>query len=174
MKLTTERLELRFFNIDDAQDVARICNNINIYNNTLFLPYPYTYEDAVSWIEYLDESFDLDRFFTFAITDKKTGDLYGCIGIIMSQVHKHAEIGYWLGEDYWNRGIMSEALESVIEHLFKERKLHRIYASHFKFNPASGRVMEKVGMSLEGVSKGHILKNGVYLDLVNYSIINDK
>ncbi len=171
-EIHTERLILRPFRLDDSQEVANLCNNKKIYDMTLNLPYPYTYEDGYEWIKYLYTSFDLDRSVNFAITDKEDRTLYGCVGAIISQVHKRAEIGYWLGEDYWNQGIMTEAVIYLIDFLFTKRNLHKVYGEHFVENEGSRKVMEKAGMVREGTFRDHILKNGSYKDLVINSIIN--
>lgn len=170
MKIETNRLILRYFDIDDAKDISRICNNYNIYKTTINLPFPYTYEDAVSWIEFLKEN--ITRIPTFAIVEKNTDTLIGCVGCEISQVHNRGEVGYWLDEEYWNKGYMTEALLHFINYLFKERKIHKVHAEHFKDNIASGQVMEKVGMTYEGTFKDHYLKNGEYKDIEIKSLIN--
>jgi len=109
---------------------------------------------------------------TFAITDKNSGTLYGAIGITNHKPHKNGEIGYWIGEEYWGRGYGTEAARAVIEFVFKEKNYHRVYARHFKSNPASGKIMKKCGMVYEGTLKDHSYKNGSFEDVVIYGMIN--
>lgn len=170
--ITTDRLILRMFSLMDAARVAQLCNNEKISVRTLNLPYPYTAENAETWIKWHKASFDEDKRYEFAVTDKLTGELYGCVGLGNDQRFHHGEIGYWFGEEYWGRGYATEAARAVIEFAFTVKHYHRVYAHHFAFNPASGRVMQKAGMTWEGVLKEHVLKNGQYVDLVCYGIVN--
>lgn len=172
--LETERFRLRFFSINDAKTVAKLCNNVKIYNNTLTLPQPYGLSDALEWIEYLKVAFDPDRSITFAITNKETNEVLGSIGIELSQIHKRAEIGYWLGEDYWNQGIMTECVKRVIEYIFEERNYNKVTAQHFTFNIGSGKVMIKAGMTYEGCLREHIKKGDSYYDLACYGLLKSE
>lgn len=171
--ISTKNLRLRPFTLKDAIDVLNLCNNLKLYENTLNLPYPYTLEDAKEWINYLIEYSDVNRMITLAIEDKSTLTLYGCIGASISKIHKNAEIGYWLGERYWGKGIMTEVLTEFIKFLFENMNLNRIYGGHFLHNPASGKVMEKSGMKKEGISRQVVLKNGKFYDIVNYAILKE-
>ena len=76
-RISTERLVLRLFQKSDAEAVTKLCNNYNIYKNTLYLPYPYTLEDALTWIDHHLDHFNADKSYEFAITDKETGRVYG-------------------------------------------------------------------------------------------------
>ncbi len=75
--ITTKRLVLRLFQKSDAAEVTKLCNNYNIYKNTLYLPYPYSMEDALLWIDHHLDNFNADKLYKFAITDKERGELYG-------------------------------------------------------------------------------------------------
>ncbi len=81
-------------------------------------------------------------------------------------------MAYWIGEPYWGKGYGTEALRAMIDFAFIEKNLHRVYARYFKSNPASGRVMEKAGMTKEGVLKDHVYKEGAFEDLVYYGMVN--
>ncbi len=171
--ITTDRLLLRLFNESDANEVRRLCNNFNLHKSTLNLPYPYSLECALSWIEEHEQNFDLDRMYEFAITDKHSGQLFGAIGISSKEIDRNGEIAYWVGEEYWGKGYGTEAAKAVIEFVFKEKNYHRVYARHFKSNPASGEIMKKCGMVYEGTLKDHIYKNDGFEDLVLYGMINE-
>lgn len=170
--IETERLLLRPFTQDDAENVAALCNNFNVYKSVLSLPYPYTVECALSWIARHEENFDGERMFEFAIADKHTGALYGCIGLSNVKAHKHGEMGYWIGEEYWGNGYATEAAKALIRFAFEAKGYHRVHACHFASNPASGKVMEKAGMTCEGMQKQHVFKLDTYQDIVLYGIVN--
>ncbi|RLQ94652.1 GNAT family N-acetyltransferase [Falsibacillus albus] len=170
--IETDRLLLRPFNDSDAENVTDMCNNYNIYKSTLHLPYPYPLECALSWIATHEENFEADRKYEFAITNKESGQLYGAIAASHQKQHKHGEIAYWIGEEYWGNDFGTEAAKAMIEFVFSEKDFHRVYARYFKSNPASGRIMEKCGMIYEGTLKDHIYKNGVFEDLVLYGMVN--
>ncbi len=169
--IETQRLLLRLFNKTDAEKVTKMCNNYNVYKSTLSLPHPYPIECAISWIDSHEENFDTDKSFAFAITDKVSGELYGCISISNNQTSKNGEIGYWIGEEYWGRGIATEAVQSIIKFAFDIKGYHRVYARHYASNPASGKVMIKAGMEYEGTQKEHIYKLDVYEDVVLYGVV---
>lgn len=170
--ITTQRLLLRLFQTSDASEVTKLCDNYNIYKNTLYLPYPYSIEDALSWIENHLDNFNNNRSYEFAITDKNTGNLYGAISLSNNQKFNNGEIGYWIGEEFWGNGYATEAGEAILEFAFSEKQYHKVYARHFKSNSASGRVIQKIGMSQEGVLREHVMKENQYKDLVYYGVIN--
>jgi [ribosomal protein S5]-alanine N-acetyltransferase len=172
--ITTERLILRLFSKADAENVSNLCNNYNLYKSTLHLPYPYTIEHALTWIGAHRSNFDNDKQFEFAITDKTTGELYGCIGLSHNTTHRNGEIGYWLGEQFWRNGYATEAAKAMIEFAFDEKGYHKVYAKHFASNPASGRVMQKCGMKYEGELVDQIYKNNVFINMIQYGIINPR
>lgn len=89
----------------------------------------------------------------------------------INQRHRRAEMGYWLGVPYWNRGYMTEAGRAMLAYGFGELELHRIHARHFTRNPASGRVLRKLGMTYEGTQREHVQKGEGFEDLANYGIL---
>lgn len=112
--------------------------------------------------------------FELAIVHKENGDVIGaiCIGI-HNQFH-HGELSYWIGKEYKNKGYCTEAAKGIVNYAFKQLKLNRIFARHLGNNPASGKVMEKLGMKYEGTLRQHVLKNGEYDDLVYYGLLKDE
>lgn len=170
--ITTERLILRPFEISEAQRICELCNNYNIYKNTLTLPYPYPIESALSWIPTHEENFRNDKLYDFAVTNKLTGELFGAIGLSNNQKHKNGEIAYWIGEEYWGNGYATEAVRAVINFAFSEKGYHKVWGRFFATNPSSGKVMEKVGMIKEGVQAEQVIKEDNYQDLIYYGIIN--
>ncbi|MFC8573502.1 GNAT family N-acetyltransferase, partial [Heyndrickxia sporothermodurans] len=125
----------------------------NIYKNTLHLPYPYRLNDALSWIERHHENFMTDKNYDFAVTDKETGELFGAIALSNNKRFNHGEIAYWIGEHYWGNSYATEAAQSMLQFAFEEKKLHKVFARYFSSNPASGKVMDKIGMKKEGMLK---------------------
>lgn len=174
LSLETDRLLLRKFKLSDAEMVTDLCNNYQIFINTLSLPYPYTKECAKTWIQGHEDNFKADKLYEFAVCNKSTGDLYGSIALSNNKKHKNGELAYMIGEPYWNEGYGTEAAEAIIKWAFEHMAYHKIYARYFVTNPASGRIMEKIGMEKEGILKEHVMKEGQYMDLVYYGIINPK
>ncbi|UHA73386.1 GNAT family N-acetyltransferase [Paenibacillus sp. 481] len=170
--ITTDRLMLRPFECSDAQRVYEFCNNYNIYKSTLTLPYPYPLECALSWIQTHEDHFNDNKLYEFAISDKRTNELYGAIALSNNQIHKNGELAYWIGEEYWGKGYATEGAKAIIEFAFVEKHYHKVYARYFASNPGSGRVMQKVGMVREGVLLQHVYKEDKFEDLIYYGIVN--
>ncbi len=169
--IETERLRLRRFNQADAPEVQRLAGDRLIAATTLNIPHPYEDGMAESWIETHLKEIDAGKLSNFAITLKDDGQLIGAIGLHINPRFNRAELGYWVGVPYWNKGYCTEAARAVVKHGFEDLKLHRIFAHHIVGNDASGRVMEKVGMSFEGHLKEHVCKDGQFLDLKLYAIL---
>lgn len=172
MTIKTDRLILRPFTFEDAKAVASLCHNKKLTEMTLSLPYPYTEEMAINWINQHAKWRDSKERFEWAITVKDTKELIGAIGLSHHLVFHHGELGYWIGEPYWNQGYASEAAVAIIKWAFTKMKFHRIFARHFQFNQASKRVMEKAGLVFEGRQIDHVFKDGKYHTLEVCSIIN--
>jgi [ribosomal protein S5]-alanine N-acetyltransferase len=113
--------------------------------------------------------------YVLAITLKPDDDLIGIIGLHPHKEpqHRKAELGYWLGIPYWNGGYITEAARCMLELGFRSLGLNRIYASHFIDNPASGRVMQKLGMTYEGTLRQHWYRGDHYRDTAYYGILRE-
>lgn len=162
---------LRKLNPSDKYDIARLADNKNVWNNlTDLMPNPYSVEDAVSFIKLATNS-ELNSIFGI----EYDSDLCGIIGLHrQTDVYRlSAEIGYWLGEPYWNKGIASSAIRLTVVYGFQTLGLERIYAAVYDFNKASQKVLEKAGFTFEGRSRKSVIKNGILLDDLRYSIIRD-
>lgn len=116
--IETSRLFLRLFNDTDAPEVAKLCNNYNLHKNTLYLPFPYSIDDALSWIKNHLDNFNNDQCFEFAITDKISGKLYGAIALSNHQKFNNGELASWVGEEYWGNGYATEAAQAILEFAF--------------------------------------------------------
>ncbi|MFL5638558.1 MAG: GNAT family N-acetyltransferase [Gemmatimonadaceae bacterium] len=169
--LTTERLILRPFVDHDAFDVERLAGMREIADTTLNIPHPYPHGGAAEWIRIQAPAWTDGTSATFAIVGKKTGALVGAMSLMIKREHRRAELGYWIALDCWNRGYATEAAERTIDFGFETLGLHRIEARHFVRNPASGRVMLKLGMQQEGVERDWAIKWNRFETLAVYSIL---
>jgi ribosomal-protein-alanine N-acetyltransferase len=172
--LQTERLTLRGLLLSDAAVVTRLAGDRKIAYNTLLIPHPYEQEVAERWIVERQVEFQKGSALTFAVILTKSREWCGAIGLGINRLHSHAELGYWIGVPFWNRGYCSEAASAVVDYGFEVLRLNRIWAAFFSRNHASGRVLEKVGMTHEGCLRGHILKWGEYLDVEQYGILRSE
>ena len=172
--LETERLILRPFVLSDAPEVQRLAGERDIASTTLNIPHPYEDGTAELWIGTHEASFEAGRIVTFAIVDRGTNALLGAIGLTINAEHDRAEMGYWLGKPYWGNGYCTEAAAAVLRFAFEELGLNRVYACHLTRNPASGRVMQKIGMRHEGRLRQHVKKWGQGEDLETYGVLREE
>lgn len=169
--LTTERLALRPFTAADAPAVQRLAGAREVADTTLNVPHPYEDGMAEAWIAERAEVYVRGEGVSFAITSREDGALVGAIGLRLSGRFPRGELGYWIGVPYWNHGYATEAARALIGFGFGTLGLHRIHAAHFSRNPASGRVMEKVGMRSEGTLREHLRRWDRFEDVVVYGIL---
>jgi ribosomal-protein-alanine N-acetyltransferase len=172
-RLETERLTLRPFELADAQEVQRLAGDRAIADTTLNIPHPYIDGEAEKWISTHRPKFESGEFATFAIVLRGSEALIGAISLHLSRRFDRAELGYWIGTPYWNEGYCTEAGQAVLGYGFKELGLNRIHAHYLKRNAASGRVMQKLGMSQEGILRQHVKKWDRYEDIVVYAILRE-
>lgn len=153
---------IRQWKNEDLQELVSQANNINVWNNLRnYFPHPYTEEHGKAWLEKV-----VDALPAINMAIEADGKLAGGIGLILNgDVYiKSAEIGYWLGEQYWGKGIATEAVRQMTEYAFYYFDLVRLYAEVFETNKASMRVLEKNGYYLEGVRRKAVFKNNVLMD----------
>ena len=166
MIIKTKRLVIRSWEPEDVEELVKIANNPKISKNLVdSFPNPYTVKCAKDWIRI---NKGRKRQTHFAITiDKK---IVGGIGFSLDKDNKYyATGGYWLGEDYWGKGIATESLIAVTDYAFKRFELHRMESRVFTWNPQSAHVLEKAGYKLEGTLRKSILKSGKFVDEWVYS-----
>ena len=170
--LNTPRLILRPFTLADAPELQRLANAPEIAATTLHIPHPYPQGMAEIWIKQHPEMFETGQGAVFAIVLRRKATLVGCVGLGCDPENQNAELGYWIGVPYWNRGYATEAARMVLAFGFAAFGLHRIKSSYFGSNPASGRVMEKIGMRYEGLRREQLFKEGRgFEDVVEYGIL---
>jgi len=170
-ELKTERLILRPFRPDDAPIVQKLAGDKAIADTTLNIPHPYEDGVAESWIAAHADNFEQGKIVTFAITVREEKLLVGSIALAINKRFERAEMGYWIGKPYWNKGYCTEAAKALLKYGFEELKLNRIFAHYLVRNQSSGRVMEKMGMKYEGTFRGHIKRWNDYEDLNLYAIL---
>ena len=154
-------IELRGFVDSDIDQIAIYANNINVSRYMASrMPYPYTKEDAIWWVE----TGNKEQGLNYAI------DLGGkCVGVVgvrfgEFELQYSAEIGYWIAEDHWGKGIGTEAVSKMTDYVFTEIKTVRLSAPVYSLNLASMRVLEKCGYTLEAVHQKAVFKNDQFMD----------
>jgi RimJ/RimL family protein N-acetyltransferase len=163
--LETNRLILRPFNLNDAKTAQTLAGDKQIAATTLTIPHPYEDGMAEYWINTHIVMYNEGKSVIYAITLKETDELVGAISLANIVENHQAELGYWVGVPYWNKGYCTEAGKTLLRYGFVDRGLNRVHARYLSRNPSSGRVLEKLGMVHEGTRKQHILKWGEYEDL---------
>lgn len=168
--LHTKRLLLRPFEHDDAAAVQQLAGDKAIADTTQNIPHPYEDGMAESWIAGHDERLR-EEHLAYALALRESNALVGTMGLRIDAASRQAELGYWVGVPYWNKGYATEAAERLIEYGFEDLALNRIAARHFTRNPASGRVMQKAGLVHEGTARQGALKGERFEDLELYAIL---
>ncbi len=162
------QVSMRPWNVEDLNILVRYADNPNIacwLTNTF--PNPYTRDDGIRFLQNVT-AFDPPRVLAICLD----GIPVGSIGIFPQQdiFSKNAELGYWLAEPYWGKGIMTEAIRQMCDYGFRKFNIDRIYARPFGSNLPSQKVLEKTGFKLEGRFEGTIVKNGVVHDELVYGL----
>lgn len=163
------KVQIRKWELADAKDLAAVLSNKNILDNLRDgLPYPYTKKDGQDYISAM-LNVDENNTFAFAVTaDKK---VIGSISAFrQDNIHRQtAELGYYIAEEYWRKGIMTEAVKQLCNYVFTHTDIIRIYAEPFAYNIGSCRVLEKAGFQYEGTLRSNAIKNGKVFDMKIYS-----
>jgi ribosomal-protein-alanine N-acetyltransferase len=169
MELNGNGFKLRGWKEEDAAALQRHANNTNI-SDFLFdrFPSPYTLGEAVKWI-----LIKLNQSPVVNFVIDVNGNLAGVVGIDLRDdiYRKSPLLGYWLREDYWGKGIMTEAVKLVTAYAFANLDIVRIQAGVLSNNPRSMRVLEKAGYTKEGILKNNIIKKGMVLDEHIYGFV---
>ena len=166
--------KIRKWKLTDAKNIAVALSNKKIQDNLRDgLPYPYTEQDGIDFISSM-LSANEDETFAFAITlDDKA---IGSIAVFRQQnIHRQtAEMGYYIAQEYWGKGIMTDAVKQICEYVFKNSDILRIYAEPFAYNTGSCRVLEKAGFQYEGTLRNNAVKNGKVIDMKMYSLLREE
>ena len=170
MVLQGTNFELRRWQLEDQESLVQNANNIKIWENLRdVFPHPYTMDEAEMWVSHCSK---MEPLTEFAIAVDGWG--VGGIGVIPGEdIYTHsAEIGYWLGESYWGRGIVSEAVQLIVKYAFSHLGYHRLNTGVMAHNSASRRILEKAGFNFEGTAYKAIFKNGKFIDEHRFAILN--
>lgn len=162
---------IRSYKMTDAESIAEHANNYNIYKNLKDrFPYPYILKDAEDWIEFC---LNQEPLTNFAIANDK--EAIGTIGAeFKNDVYRcGVEIGYWVAEKFWGKGIATSAVKAFAKYLFENYDIERVAAGVFSSNHASAQVLKKAGFKLEGTLRKAVLKEERILDLNIYSILKE-
>ncbi|MEG4196942.1 GNAT family protein [Microcoleus sp. Pol12A5] len=172
--IETERLLLRKITLNDASDMFEYACNPEVSKYTMWSTHT-SIEDTKYFLKSITKMYKRRELVDWGIVHKADKKFIGTCGFVeWSMTHSRAEIGYALSRNYWGEGYMSEAVNAVIEFGFREMLLNRILARCEVSNIASARVMEKVGMQLEGILRQHIFVKDRYWDLKLYSILREE
>ena len=169
IQLKLSKSTLRPFVVGDAESIAYHGNNVAIYNNMRDrFPHPYTLEDANNWI-----AKNLEPSNNIILAIEVDGTAIGSIAILPQEDISRltAEIGYWVGEEHWGKGIATEAVTAIVDYAFENTDLVRIYGIVFHPNKASAAVLENAGFRFEGTQRNAIYKNGEILDALVYAVV---
>ncbi|HBA69794.1 MAG TPA: GNAT family N-acetyltransferase [Lachnospiraceae bacterium] len=168
------KCKIRKWELKDAGNLALALSNPKIQDNLRDgLPYPYTEQDG---IEYISSMLSADKNKTFAFAVTADGKVIGSIGVFRQEnIHRQtAELGYYIAEEYWGKGIATEAVRQTCKYVFDKSDIIRIYAEPFAYNEASCRVLEKAGFQYEGTLRSNAVKNGKVIDMKMYSLLKKK
>jgi RimJ/RimL family protein N-acetyltransferase len=172
--MRTRRLILDAPVAEDAPELQRLAGAREIADTTLAIPHPYELDHAVAWIEQQRKEVERGRAISFAVR-LPDRTLIGSVGLRdIDPEHLQAELGFWIGREWWGRGYAREAATAVIRYGFERLALNRIYAHHMTRNPAAGRVLQASGMHREGLLRQRVRKWGVFEDVVVYAVLRDE
>lgn len=169
MELKLNSCTVRKYRVGDEASLVHSANNRKLWRNLRDrFPYPYTMNDAIWWVQTASAAYPTTDF--AIVVD---GLAVGGVGLVLKDdVYRGtAEIGYWLGEEYWGRGIVTEVVQTMTAYAFEVFHLHRIYAEVFEWNPASMRVLEKCGYQCEGRLRKSVTKDGQTIDAFLYAVV---
>jgi [ribosomal protein S5]-alanine N-acetyltransferase len=173
--LKTKRLLLRPLTRRDAAALHRLAGKREIADTTISVPHPYSLRLARQWITDTADLYAKGKVAVFAITPKPDGMLSGTIGLRdIDTDHSLAEMGFWVAVESWGQGYATEAARAVLSFGFEQLGLNRIYAHHMVRNPASGRVLARIGMMREGLLRQRVRKWGIFEDVVPMAILRDE
>ena len=172
MLIKCDNCILRKWKDSDLESLVKNANNPNVASTLRdAFPYPYTDEDGKEWIEFAE---DEEWGYNFAITINNKA--VGGIGLIVGKdiERKSSEVGYWIGEDHWGKGIVSSALEGIVKFAFNELDLERVFAVPLEHNTASRKVLEKNNFVLEGILRSSVVKSGKIHNQALYAKIRER
>ena len=172
MKIETDDFILRNWKNEDAERLALIANNKKLYDNlTDAFPYPYYLKDAEAYITFAQKEENLSTLFAIEIN----GLVNGSMGAFVNKdiYRKNMNIGYYLAEEFWGKGIMPKVIKAFVKYLFENFDINRVYAEPFTRNIGSRRALEKAGFKLEAELSNNVIKDGVIEGSCIYSVLRE-
>jgi RimJ/RimL family protein N-acetyltransferase len=167
LRLTTPRLALSPLALGDAAVVAELAGDRAVADTTISIPHPLDGPTARSWVQQLVTSDERGASLHLAIRRRFESDFVGVAALReIDPAHEQAELSFWVGRPYWGQGLAGEAVSALIDHGFTSLGLNRIYAYHMVRNPASARVLDRLGFAEEGLLHQRVKKWGIYEDVV--------
>ena len=172
MEFPLETCTVRSWRTADAADLAQNANNRNVWINLRdAFPYPYQERDALAWIRSTEHEVP-ETNFAITVINEAIGAIGFRLGTDVDR--RTAEIGYWIGEPFWGRGIGTEAVTRITEYAMTTHDLTRVWAMTFEWAGASARVLEKAGYALEGRLRRSAVKDGKVIDQLLYAFTGDE
>lgn len=172
--IETQRLSLRPFTSMDSRRVQYLAGDEAIASGAINMPHPYTDGLAESWIATHETEYQKGNSLILAITFKENHLLIGSIGLYINSKHQNAELGYWIGKEYWGNGYCTEAVSAIVDYAFGKLNLNKIYAHYILRNGASGKVLHKNGFTQEGLMKKHVKYNEQFEDIVCMGLLSSE
>ncbi len=173
--LKTSRLVLRGLRPEDAPRVQLLAGDREIADTTLSIPHPFEVEMAEQYVEGKISLYESGKGVGFGVILPSVDNLVGVVSLKkIDPIHRNAELGYWIGKEYWNNGYATEAAVAVVNYGFGGLNLQRIYAHCLSRNPSSGKVLLKIGMTHEGTLREHILKWNEFEDIDLFGILRSE
>lgn len=168
--LKSTRITLSQPKVTDIPTIIKYAGHTEIEAGTLSMPHPYQEKDAIFWLNFANEGVQNKNRYIFGIRLNETDEFIGGMGLHIEGHFNRAELGYWIGVPFWNKGYATEAAKTILKFGFEDLKLNKIFAMHFKENPSSGKVLSKSGMVKEGEFKEYIKKGENYIDVTQYGL----
>ncbi len=174
-KWSTRRLIIREYKKSDIDSFLSVVRQPEIYRTTYGIPLEYSRERAEWWFDVIKQNMKNRHAFEFAVLLKDNGQYIGNVGLInINDLHHRADISYYIDRDYMNCGYATEAAEVMLRYGFTKWNFNKIAGCCMSCNPASRRVMEKIGMKYEGTLRQELYKEGDYYDIDRLSILKSE
>ncbi len=172
-QLATRRLVLRALTEADAPRIQECCSPREMARMMLRVPHPYSPEAAIEFIRGARTRWEKGEAYAFVGQELVGGRIVSCVGLDLAVEHHHAELGYWVAPECWGAGYATEAGSAMLRFGFERLKLRRVHAGFYTHNPASGRVLEKLGFRHEGVRPKHTYRLGEFVDVALMGILRE-
>ena len=176
---TTHRLILSPFTEQDIPHFAKLASDPKVQATDICFDGPITEVRAKEFIEHYQHAWQNQFAYFFGVRTKHTNELIGSVSLCFGAPFegsglKRGELGYWLDSNHWGQGLITEAAEALLKFSFYELNVNRVHAQHLSNNPASGRILQKLGMKYEGCLRQHVIRNTLWYDMHQYGILKQE